>query len=131
MKTTVFGNALVITSALKAEEIKLAAKYRPEALNLYDEEKVPYFAVGTTAAAGTITNSGIYFDGVSRDGNGYATLTLGFKGGSTDPNAIKEEVADKFGTALARLAVIEQALPPVLDEIAAQKATVIAGIEVE
>lgn len=126
----VFGNAVVITSALKAEDIKLAAKYQPEALILKDKNDVPFFGVGTTTGTGSITDSGVYFDGVSRDGAGLATLTLGFTG-SDKPEEIKDQIADKFGIAIARLNKVEATIPAVINDIAAQKATVVAAIEVE
>jgi hypothetical protein len=129
-KINVFGDALIITSALKAEDIKMAAKFRPESLVLKDENGDPYFAIGTTTGAGSINGVGVSFGGVSRDGQGLATVTLGFTG-SNDPEKIKDEIADKFGIALTRLNQIEAALPEVLADIAAQKAAVVEAIEVE
>ena len=132
-KIQVIGDAVIITSTLKAADIEVAQKYRPEALALYKDEngeRVPYFAICVTQGDGSINNLGVSFGGVSRDGNGFATVTLGFKG-ATDPDKIKDEIADRFGIAVSRLNQIEAALPEVLADIAAQKAAVVEAIEVE
>lgn len=132
-KIQIVGNAAILTSAIKAEDIRLAAKYRPESLVLTKKdgnEVVPFFAIGMTDGTGKINNVGVSFDGVSRDGNGYATLTIGFRSDATGEK-LKEEVADKFGIAITNLNLIEEALPAVIEEIAARKAAVVSAIEVE
>ena len=129
-KIQVIGDAIVITSTLKAADIATAQKFRPEALMLKDENGDVQFAICTTTGTGSINDFGVSFGGVSRDGNGLATVTLGFKG-ATDPEKIKDEIADKFGIALTKLNTVESAIPAVLAEIAAQKAEVVASIEVE
>lgn len=129
-KINVVGNALIITSEVRAEDILLAQKFRPEALTLEDENKDPVFMIGVTKGTGSINGFGVSFDGVARDGSGKATLTLAFDGPS-DPDDVKAAIADKYGIAIARLNQIETALPEVLADIAEQKAAVVAAIEVE
>ena len=48
-KTTILGDAIVITSTLTTEEIKTIAKFKPKALALYEgdgADKVQTFAIG-------------------------------------------------------------------------------------
>ena len=48
-KIMVAGDAVVVTSDMKLEDIKLVKKYRPEALTLFEgegEEKEPVFKIG-------------------------------------------------------------------------------------
>lgn len=129
-KINVIGDAVVITSTLKTEDIALVQKYRPEALTLRKEvagcEEV-YFKIGTTTGAGSVNQYGVSFGGTSRDGGGFATVTLTYSG-PTDK--VKEYLADTYGTALFNLNAVEEAVPAVLEEIATQKAAVIAAITV-
>lgn len=126
-KINVLGDAVVITSELKADDIALVAKYQPKALILFNEEKEPEFGISIGAAS--VNRFGITFNGVARDGSGKATVTLGYSG-SDDPEKIKEELADKFGIALANLNKIEKAVPAVLADIQKQKKAVIEAITV-
>ena len=128
-KIFVMGDAVIIASAIKAEDLSLIAKYRPKALGLTDEDGNVIFKIGLTDGAGSVNKFGISFGGVARDGSGSATVTLPFSG-STDPEKVKSEVADEYGTAIANLNAIEAGLPAVLAEIAEAKAAVVAAIEV-
>ena len=131
-KISVMGDAVIIASAIKAEDIALIAKYRPKALALTEENngvESVVFKIGLTNGTGSVNKFGISFGGVARDGSGAATVTLPFSG-STDPEKVKDEVADEYGTAIANLNAIEAGLPAVLAEIAEAKAAVVAAIEV-
>ena len=128
-KINVLGDAVIIASAIKAEDLGLVAKYRPKALGLTDEDGNVVFKIGLTNGTGSVNKFGISFGGVARDGSGAATVTLPFSG-STDPEKVKDEVADEYGTAIANLNAIEAGLPAVLAEIAEAKAAVVAAIEV-
>lgn len=103
-KVSVVGNAAVITSAMKLEDIKLLEKYRPEALMLMGGEdgKEPVFRVGT--GGGTINEYGVSFDGETRDDNKFATLTIVIE---TDRD-IKETLADHIGAAVMMLNKVEK-----------------------
>ena len=59
-KIVIAGDAIVVTSALKLEDIRAIEKYRPNELVLKGGEdgKEPIFAVGTTAGAGNINAVG-------------------------------------------------------------------------
>lgn len=126
-KITVAGDAIVVTSALKMEDIKTVEKYNPDALVLMGGEdgKEPVFRVATTSGDGNIGQYGASF-GRTTEG-GLACVTI------VDPKMdgnIKEYVADKFGTAITQLEKIEAAMPDVLTAIAADKAKVMEHITV-
>jgi len=128
-KVTIAGDAVVITSELKLEDIQTISKYRPKALTLMGGEnnKEPIFVLGTSAD-GSINKYGASFSGVARDGSGKATITMMMRGNTAE---IKEAVADKFGAALISLGKLEAAMPAVLEEIAAERATIMANISVQ
>jgi hypothetical protein len=112
-KVSVVGNAAVITSSLKLEDIKLLEKYRPKALMLMGGEdgKEPIFRVGT--GAGTINEYGVSFDGETRDDNKLATLTIVV---DTDRD-IKEALVDNIGAPVMMLNKVEKAAAEVVDEV--------------
>lgn len=127
-KINVLGDAVVITSEIKAEDLALVAKYQPKSLALYDEDGDPIFAIAVSQKP-SVGAFGIGFNGVARDGSGKATVTLGYSG-SDDPEKVKEDLADKFGIALMNLNKIEAGLPAVLADIQKQKREVVAAITV-
>lgn len=130
---TLNGDAVVITSALKTEEIATAAKYNPDALTLKVVDELTktaevVFSVSTGSESG-VSKYGIVFGGTSRDGRGFATATFKFTG-SNDPAKAKEEIADKYGFALSQLNKVELAIPAALAQIAADKKAVIDAITI-
>lgn len=128
-KTTVLGDAIVITSTLTTEEIKTVAKFKPTALALYEGEgtdKVPTFAIGT-GSQGSVSKFGITFNGTSRDDKKLATVTIPYTGGENPA----EFVAETYGAALAKLNTLEKELPKVVKEAAEAKAAILAGISVQ
>lgn len=76
MKIKIFGDALVITSALKKQDIETANKFFPEALTLkkrVDEKTEPVFALAL-GSTGSFNKNGVIFD--SADEEGYACVTV-------------------------------------------------------
>lgn len=128
-KITIAGEAVVITSELKREDIELLEKYRPDALILKGGEdgKKPIFRVATTSGMGDINKFGAAFGGVTHDGAGLATITIV---GGVSGEDVREAVAEKVGTAILNLNKLEESLPAVLEEISAEKAAILANIEV-
>ena len=124
------GDAVVVKSALKLEEIRTIEKYRPEALILKGGEdgKEPIFALGTTNGAGSINKIGASFGRASHDEDELAIITLCdiVKG----CGEAVEQVADYVGNAIINLNKLEAKLPAVLEEIAAEKAAVKTNITV-
>lgn len=76
MKIKIFGDALIITSALKEQEIKTVEKFCPEMLVLketIDEKPQAIFAL-RLGTAGSFNKNGVIFDG--KDQEGFACVTL-------------------------------------------------------
>ena len=128
-KVTIAGKAIVMTSALKLEELETVKKYQPKALVLLGGEdgKEPIFAVGVVrGSAGKIGNVGVEF-GEETQTEKLATMTLM---APADVKDMKEYVADKYGAALMNLAKLETNLPAVIGAIAAEKQSIMDNISV-
>lgn len=128
-KIVIAGDAVIITSALKLEDIKTIAKYRPKELVLKGGEdgKEPIFAVGVTNGPGNINEVGASFGRESHDDEKLAVITMVTDGVTGD---VKEWVADRIGGAIMNLNALEEKLPAVLEEISGQKAAVMDSITV-
>lgn len=127
-KITITGDAVVITSALKLEEIKKVAKYRPKALSLFGGEdgKEEIFRIGATNGKGSIGKYGAEFSGEARDGSGLATITTIIQGVEGD---IKEVVADTYGLWVNSLNKLEEGTLPILAEIEEEHQQILDNIE--
>lgn len=128
-KITIAGDAVVVTSALKLEDIKTINKYRPQALVL-EEDDEPIFAIGITKGAGSINEVGASFGRESHDDDKFATITLIFDSKGKDKDGLVEAVSDELGSAITNLIKLEAKLPAVLEEIAAEKAMIMSNITV-
>ena len=104
-KIKVMGNAAVIESSLTLGDIALVKAYRPKALTL---------------------KFGATFGAANADGK--AIITELYAPVSDD---IKSELADKYGAAMTNLGKLEEVLPTVVEEIKAERAALIASIEVQ
>lgn len=127
-KISVAGNAVVVTSSLKLEDIKKVAKYRPSALILMGGEdgKEPIYAIEAVNGEGTINRNGASFGAETRT-NKLATLTMIAPRVDGD---ISECIADYFGDSLDYLAALEASIPGVLAEIDESRQRVINSISV-
>ncbi len=129
-KIVIAGDAVVVTSAMKLEDLRTIAKYRPDALVLRGGEdgKEPIFAVSVTEnGCGGINRYGATFGSESRTGDNLASLTMYVHAADSD---IREYIADKIGTAIINLTKLEETLPSVLEEIKEQRAAVMDNIVV-
>ena len=125
----IVGDACVITSGLKLEEIKLVNDTYPKYLTLFEEEdgkKNPVFKLAVATGKGSISEFGISFGRTTNDGEGYAQLTVSVPEGAGD---VKERVAKAYGTAMMHLNIIEEELPDVIEAIRAEHAKVLDSIE--
>ena len=125
-----FGQAVVITSAAKLEEIKKIAKYNPDSLVLKKENeegvKEPVFCVGIAKTrAGSVSAYGIEFGGT--DENGYAQVTLDYTGPDV---GVKEALADSLGRQIVMLNALEATFGDVLEQIDRDVAAIMTNIEV-
>lgn len=126
-KVTIVGQAVVLESAVKLDDIKKLEKYAPEALVLHGGEdgKDPVFAV----ASGTdkINQNGVAFNHKSADG--YAVTTFV----TEDVGNVEEFVIDNLGKYLIDLEKVEAQIPAALEEVDSEleniksKITVIGG----
>ena len=129
----IVGDAVVFTSDLKLEELKMVKKSRPKALCLYEEgedgKPAPVFCVdirGGEVRPSDMNENGITFRKASRDG-GYAQITCKVPDGDGD---VKDLVAEAFGVPLMNLTKLEEDLPYVIDELNVLKESVLDSIEV-
>ena len=121
------GQAVVVTSSVRLEDIKTIKKYRPKALVLKggDDGKEPIFALGI--GEGKINGAGASFNQATRDDAKLATLTM-----TTDYDGedVLGFVSDALDEALINLNKLEETLPAVLAEIEEEKARIAANITV-
>lgn len=130
-RITVAGESVVVTSAITLENYRMIAKYRPAKLVLKggDDGKEPIFAVGVaTNPRGSINEVGAEFGSEAHDGTGRATITFDLP--QTDGD-VKEAVAEKVGAAIIYLNKLEETLPDIVNEIAAEKTAVLENISVQ
>lgn len=130
-KLSILGNAVVVTSAVKLEDIRTIEKYNRDALILKEDiegKKVPVFGVAT-GSTGEINQNGATFADATRDDNKFAQITL-CTCLENITGDVKDWAADKFGKALTRLNQLEATIPTVLEQISADKAAVMANITV-
>ncbi|MCD8376442.1 MAG: hypothetical protein LUD69_05815 [Oscillospiraceae bacterium] len=130
-KIVIAGDAVVVTSSMKLEDIKNIQKYRPDALLLKDEDGEPVFKLGVSrdGSCGSLGKYGAEFANAARDGSGLAIMTLSAAGAPEDQD-ITEFVADTIGANVAQLNKLEATLPDVLSEIAAEREEIKASITV-
>lgn len=128
-KITITGNAVVVTSKMKLEDIKTIQKYRPDALILKggEEGKEPIFKLGVCTGTGNINKYGAEFGCETHDDSKRAVMTLISDYHEED---VKEFVADTIGTYVVNLNKLEATLPKVLEEINKEKAEIMSNISV-
>ena len=129
-KITVAGQAVVVTSEMKLDDLRTIKKYRPRALTLYEgegDEKEPVFAIGVTDGVGGFNSVGIEFGSESRDEAKKAQMTFLIPEEVKD---VKAYVSDHFGASLLKLNRLEATLSGTLAEIAREKAAIEENITV-
>lgn len=132
MKIAIVGNAVVVTSELRLEDIQLLEKYKPEALIVRGGEdgKEPMFRIASTVAAGNINDYGASFNGVTRDGSGKATVTLGLPVVEGGVDELRSVVADALGEAVLYIQKLESELPAVIEDVKAKRAALMESITI-
>lgn len=127
-KVNVVGSALIVTSELKTSELELAAKYRPSALKLRDEDGNEIFGVQLgTPCHGSIGTFGVVFDTTSPEGKAQVTCAFAPKDTAEET---KEAIADQIGKALINLAKFEEAFATVAGEITKERNGIMSNITV-
>lgn len=127
-KITIVGDAVVITSALKLEDIRTIEKYRPKALKLMSNDgKEEIFGVGVAIDEGSINDVGVSFEGETHDDAKLATVTVKIPSEDGD---IKDRIVDEYGPAMTQLNKIEAMLSGVLAEIKSEREAALNNITV-
>jgi hypothetical protein len=130
-KVTIAGDAVVVKSGIKFEDLKTIKKYRPAALTLRGGEdgKQPIFTISVRENGdGGINENGATFGAATRDEEKLATFTMIITA-SADAD-VKNLVIDEIGGYLANLNKLEATLPAVIDEIKAERDAVAEAITV-
>lgn len=129
MKATTLGNAVILTSTLKLDDIKKVKKYNPDALQLLGGEdgKDPIFGFGVAEGPGRVGKFGIEFS-TTPNAEGKAIVTLMLQEGEVEPGNVKEYIADKIGSALIMANQIEAKVPQAVAEIDRQVASIMDSI---
>jgi hypothetical protein len=127
MKITITGDAYVATTSIKAEDIELLRKCKPEALRVIDKDENEKFALGYNEGHSCVGDNGITFGGRSRNGDGTATVTGSIPAGT---EKVKEYIVEKFGAAIPYVNQLEKSIPDVVAEVKAQKAALLENIVV-
>lgn len=115
-KINVVGDALVITSEIEMESLKLMESRNPGALVMKEKDedgnRHEVFRISSGGAA-SLGKWGATFNSVSRDGGTKAAMTLCLPAGIKDPKAY---VAETYGTALHKLHKIEKEVAKNVEE---------------
>ena len=124
-KIKVVGNAVVLESEIKFEDIKKVEKYRPDALTMKDEDGKPVFrvATGVNPSANEIS---VVFNGSTHDDEKHATCTWIVNSGIGE--GFKSELADMYGAAILKLNKFEEMLPGIVEEIGKEREAVLSTI---
>ena len=125
-KVICVGNAVVLVSSMKFEDILKIKKYRPDALTVKDEDGNQVYAITATCGNGAIGKYGAEFGGKPHDEDGFATITM-----LTDADGdIKEYLVDTLGAAIKHINDIESKAADVIAEIDADRAAIAEAIEI-
>lgn len=117
-KIKVLGEAMTLTSNMKAETIAKAERYCPEALKLIDEEKKPYFIV--QMGAPSVSKFGVSFSNVNSEGKAYNTI-VGFD---------KETIKEDFAEVLFNLNKVEDNVNSAIEKLEERIRTIEDAIEI-
>lgn len=101
----VIGDAMIVTSAIKMEDIKLLQRLDPDSLVARDKDDEPVYAV-FTGNSGFMENTGIRFTGTDR--NGFATTTILLP--SATQNQREEFIKENYAMAITALQAMEELL---------------------
>ena len=127
-KITIAGNAAVLKSDLKKEDIQELKKYCPKALTVWggEDNKEPMFSIGlTNGGEGKINKYGIEFPTAAADG--CVPLTQVRK---ESPEEIVNAVADDWAIAVKYLNQLESDIPHVLESVRAERQQLMGSITV-
>lgn len=100
----IVGNAVVLTSELKAEELSTVKKFTKDGLKLKDEKGNEIFAIAYTPGCSAISDYGVNYGEVNAEGYAQATFVM-------DENVKAEDrmatVLDNYAIAIGNLKTLE------------------------
>lgn len=131
MQIKVNGNVVVLESSLKMEDLTKVQKYRPEELSVKggkDNEQVMFTVMPAAAGSDGLTDKVAFFAPAL---NGKASITISNIPAAAKVNAetLKGYIADTVGGAKAYIEKLEGKLPGIVEEINAQRAALMQGID--
>lgn len=123
---SVLGEAAVLTSLFKLEDLQTILKYKPSALTIVDKEtKEELFRVGIAKTGlGSANQYGISFAPVP-DNRGYAQVTVTLPENHGD---VVDYLEDTYGTAMVNLKTLENTYYSILGEIRTERDAVRSAI---
>lgn len=126
----IVGNTVHIISSQKLEDVKLLAKYRPNALKLFEgsgSEKKEVFSIFTGGKdGGAVCPNGVIFSkATTADGKALVTLTA-----PADCDDVKAWAQEEIGVAILLLKKTEAQFADAIDEVKAERDAVAASITV-
>lgn len=129
-KIIIVGNTVHVVSSKKLEDVKLLAKYRPNALSLKEgtgaTEREIFHVFTDGRDGGSIAPNGVIFSkATTKDGKALVTLTA--PDGTEDMKAWAE---DEIGIAILLLKKVEAQFDNAIAEVKAEKDAVAASIEI-
>lgn len=130
MKLTITGDAYALTSDVKVKDIQLLKKHNPSALKIVDEEKNEKFAIDFSEGKSNVSAFGITFGGVTRDANGFVTVTGTLPQGLNTLDAAKEYLADQFGAVVVYLKQLEASIPNAVKKVSDERKALVDGITI-
>ena len=127
-KIAVAGDAVVIVSSMKLEDLKKIQASKPDALVLKDKDGNQEFAV-STGCHGEAGKYGVIFNAESNDGSGLACVTVA-RPALAEDETIEDAIVDAYGAAITQLNAVEAGLPEVLKEIDKARAEIKSQVTV-
>lgn len=126
----IVGNTVHVISSQKLEDVKLLAKYRPNALKLFEgsgAEKREVFSIFTGGKdGGAVCPNGVIFSkATTADGKALITLTA-----PADCDDVKAWAQEEIGVAILLLKKTEAQFADAIDEVKAERDAVAASITV-
>ena len=118
MKISIFNDNSVMTikSGNKLDEFKKVAEFSPKSLQKVDEDGNLLYSVQIASSGkGTINRNGVQFSPDTGD-DGLAKVTIDLPAMENGMN-VKDYVADKYGTAIEYLQMIDQQVKTSLEGI--------------
>ena len=120
----VIGDAMIVTSAIKMEDIKLLQRLDADGLIARDKDDEPVYAV-FTGASGFMEDTGIRFTGADRDG--FATVTILLP--STTQDKREEYIKENYAMAITALQTMEELLAEYLISFKAKYIEAMQAVE--